>query len=184
MKPVSSVSSIYDNFSNQYRSYAEQRSQYCDSIDQYIIERLSASSDVLLDYGCGDGVRGSKIAKSLGSTRFYQADVSTKMLKLAASLGTADAYIDVKNESLEDSVLPIDSCVCLWNVLGHLSDTNERIQLLSTLYKSLKSGGQLIFDVNNRHNKAYGKFRSLFRILVDSLFPDESRGDIYYDLEN
>jgi hypothetical protein len=46
----------------------------------------------------------------------------------------------------------------------------------------LATDGVIFFDVNNRHNAAaYGWGRVLLRVVVDTLAPDERRGDTRFE---
>lgn len=176
----SAAARIYDAFAGEYRDYSEQKSRYIAAVDELIVEYFGESIECMLDFGAGDGVRGARLKQRLQCNRLIQADISSEMVARCEILGAAD---DVWGEeaSWPKTIDQFDLIVCLWNVLGHVSDRESRVNILRRLGSLMSPDGRLCFDVNNRHNKVYGKARILWRRIIDFLWPDERRGDAVFD---
>ena len=181
-----SISMIYDKFSSHYREYSQSRNKYLSSIEETIVSIFKSKVRNILDYGSGDGFRGVKIFESLKAKNLYLADISTEMLKKCLQHGKAKKVVDVREKNWEKQFSNIDLVMCLWNVLGHLDNTESRISTLKAFHSMLKTDGYLCFDVNNRHNEEYGFLRSKIRYLIDKFFPDFNRGDVkfYWEIAN
>ena len=86
-------------------------------------------------------------------------------------------------ENIKDLNQKFDAITCLWNVFGHVSTNEKRLNILKDIKKKLNPKGYLIFDVNNRHNaKQYGIIKIIYRVLVDKFFFNEKRGDAKYEI--
>ena len=105
------------------------------------------------------------------------------MLKKCLEHGKAKKVIDVRAKNWEKQVSSIDLIICLWNVLGHLDDTESRINTLNGFHSILKTDAYLCFDVNNRHNEEYGFLKSKIRYIFDKVLPDFKRGDVKFNWE-
>lgn len=181
-KDPNGCSKIYDAFAHHYRRYSEQKSAYIQSVNQLIIQRFGRAIVNMLDFGAGDGVRGMMLAKDLRCQRLVQGDISPEMLRRCQQLGAATEVWDL-NTSVLDRTENFDLIVCLWNVLGHVDGSDARASVLHQLKARLAPGGRICFDVNNRHNRIYGRVRVLARRILDWVYPDPRRGDAVFDWE-
>jgi hypothetical protein len=83
-------------------------------------------------------------------------------------------------DSLPDS--GFDAITALWNVFGHMENSEVRLRALRHMRAKLTAGGCIMLDVNNRHNQlAYGRVKVLGRRVIDTLAFDEKRGDAHYE---
>ncbi|WP_299968639.1 methyltransferase domain-containing protein [uncultured Roseobacter sp.] len=180
-EPSTDAATIYDAFAQKYRSYSETKSDYLSAVDRLVCEQLNGRAGVVLDYGAGDGVRGANLCEQIAPDAFYQADVSNEMIARCRSLGLAKQVFQVQDPDWSKDLPPLDTVMCLWNVLGHLPDTQSRRALLSELHALLRPGGTLIIDVNNRHYVGYGAFKTVWRRIIDAVKPDYARGDIRFN---
>jgi hypothetical protein len=99
-----------------------------------------------------------------------------------ACLQPADEIWQAPAQSLRETAQRFEAITCLWNVLGHLPGSEARIEALAGMRRLLAPGGQIFCDVNNRHNAhAYGRTRVLLRRFIDSVLPDERRGDASFE---
>lgn len=184
-KPVPNNSNqkndIYDQMAPHYRAYAEQKSVYIDAVNKAILDNLPSNLKSMLDIGAGDGVRAFNLARAANIENLVLLEPSSEMVRLCTDLpvsaiwhGTAD--------SLPASYDPLfDLITCLWNVMGHMPDTESRVRALRKMSALLAPGGRIMLDVNNRHNTAaYGKFTVFGRRLLDAIKPDERRGDVSF----
>jgi len=177
---TASTAEIYDAFAEEYRAYSKTKSAYISSVDNLILERFSNKAKTMLDFGSGDGVRGARVAKSLNIKSLYQVDISPEMVNRCQELDVAErVYLSDTNKWVEE-IPAVDIAVCLWNVLGHVPSQDERIAKLHDIRNSLKPGGYLCIDVNNRHNKSYGLIQAYARKILDTIWPDVRRGDVSF----
>jgi SAM-dependent methyltransferase len=172
---------IYDALAPYYREYAEKRSAYLAAVDSFVLENLPAGAASLLDAGAGDGVRGMALARRAGISKIVLCEPSAGMAARCRQFAPAAVW----QHAVED-IPPVgerfDVILCLWNVLGHLAGSAERVRALTRMRELLNEDGVIFFDVNNRHNAAaYGWGRVLARVIVDVLVPDERRGDIRFE---
>ncbi len=180
---MASTAEIYDAFAKHYRSYSEGKSAYINAVDGLIKKQFAKAPIRLLDYGAGDGVRGAALATEMGAGSLIQADVSDAMLAKCKELGVAKQLVDCKQPDWQQQIASCDAMLCLWNVLGHIPSTEARIETLRSLRDLLARDGYFCFDVNNRHNAAYGTLRVLGRRILDAVLPDYTRGDTSFDWE-
>ncbi len=72
-----------------------------------------------------------------------------------------------------------DVVTCLWNVLGHIVNAEDRTALLGAVSRLLPPTGRFFLDVNHRYNlRSYGVLPSSARWIRDLFFPDERNGDV------
>ena len=171
---------IYDTFAEKYRNYSISKGAYLDSIDRVLANRFKGKVDTMIDFGSGDGVRGSSLAKLLDVRTLIQADISDEMLKKCRELNQAAYYWDTKKPDWGDNDLQADLIVCLWNVLGHINGFDAQVKTLIKLAGLLKPNGSICLDVNNRHYVGYGRIQSLWRRFIDIINPKPSRGDVQF----
>jgi SAM-dependent methyltransferase len=174
------AATIYDAFSGKYRAYSETKSDYIGAVDSLIADQLRDRAGVMLDYGAGDGVRGASLAERMSPVQFFQADISAEMVARCSVLGLAEQVFLVSDPNWSDALPPLDTVVSLWNVLGHVPNTDARRALLAELFALMATGACLCIDVNNRHYVGYGRWTSLGRRILDGLRPDYARGDIQF----
>lgn len=176
--PKSAVA--YDEFSDVYRRYSNTKRAYIQSVDDLIVDKVNAAESIL-DFGSGDGYRGVQLKKRLHANRLIQVDVSEKMLDKCRLLDGSTQVINANDACWYKNIEGVDLVIALWNVLGHIETVEARRQTVALLLSFVKPGGFLVFDVNNRHNIAYGRCRTYGRRIIDRLWPDVTRGDAHYD---
>jgi SAM-dependent methyltransferase len=174
-------SELYDAMAPVYRDYAARRANYLDAIDSFVAESIPPAAQRLLDVGSGDGIRAMALARACGIATVVLSDVSSEMVQRCRMLGATEVW-HVPAQSLPDNGTRFDAITCLWNVLGHLAGHAERVAALRRMRDLLAPGGRLFLDVQNRHNaSAYGWGRVLMRVGIDTMWPDERRGDTSFD---
>lgn len=175
------VAEIYDALAPHYREYAEKKQAYISAVDRFICEQVATSPRNFLDVGAGDGIRGMTLARQLGIEETVLCDISAEMVLRCHQLKPTEVWL-APAEELPATERRFDLITCLWNVLGHLPGRAARVTALARMAALLSAQGVIFFDVNNRHNAAtYGRLRVLGRVVVDSLLPDERRGDASFD---
>lgn len=180
--PISSQ--IYDAFAPYYRHYSKSKSRYLDSIDRLVISNLPAKTKKILDVGCGDGVRGVGLFAKSRADELWMIDESTEMYRLALihkKENTKILQLDISNKS-QASTLPseyFDAVLCLWNVLGHITEYTKRVEAMSNIKKLLRKNGRLLFDVNSRHNiSSYGLKIVGKNLWNDLMKPSSDNGNV------
>lgn len=160
----------YDNLSKTYVQISEKRKKYLDSIDQEILNFLrSINVSSILDVGLGDGRRSNKYIKTLNFSEknFYGLEPSSKMYLKA--LNNLKEITNVYNKNVEsyETNKKFNVIMCLWNVIGHVSNLEIFIKKISKLSEH---NGYFIFDFNNIYNlQTYGIKNFLSNLLL-SLF--------------
>lgn len=177
---IRSTVNPYDLIANSYQEIADVRKNYIHSVDKLIIKYAPQKAISMLDVGSGDGKRAMALAKELKVKNITLCDSSKEMVKLCQKLKPNNVL------SCKAEELPIDPqydiITCLWNVLGHIGSSKKRIEALRRMSKSLNNNGVLFFDINNRYNaSAYGYFNVVYRMVIDRIFPNDSRGDTSYN---
>ena len=172
---------FYDLIATEYKNISLKKKIYLNSVNKIIIKYLRKKKNIL-DAGSGDGLRLEKIRKKLKNKNFSAIEPSKKMYGLFKK----NSKIPIKNiglENIKDLNQKFDAITCLWNVFGHVSTNEKRLNILKDIKKKLNPKGYLIFDVNNRHNaKQYGIIKIIYRVLVDKFFFNEKRGDAKYEI--
>lgn len=176
-----SSNELYDALAPSYRDYAATRSAYLDAVDGFVAERVPAGASSLLDVGAGDGVRAMALARRCGIGHVVLCEPSAALARKCRELPAEEVW-----ETAADAIPPtakrFDVITSLWNVLGHMRDSAERVRALVRLRGLLTPGGRLFVDLNNRHNAAaYGWLRVAGRVVLDALAPDERRGDASFE---
>lgn len=173
---------IYDHMAPHYRAYAEKKSAYMNAVDETILEFLPPNTTTMLDVGAGDGVRGVTLAGKAGITELTLLEPSAEMVKLCQSLPVKNIWHGSADDLPKSHTPPFDLITCLWNVLGHVPDSDARVRALKNMAALLKQGGIIALDVNNRHNaNAYGNITVAGRYFIDLIHPDVTRGDVSFD---
>lgn len=172
---------MYDALANYYREYSEKKSKYLESVDKLVINSIPDQAKNLLDVGAGDGVRGMLIAREKKIKRIILCDSSIEMVKKCRELNPSDVW-QINAEDLPETNERFDVIICLWNVLGHIETREKRVLALTKMKNLLSSTGLIFFDVNNRHNaSSYGLFKVIGRVIIDTINPDEKRGNTEYE---
>jgi SAM-dependent methyltransferase len=171
LKPIDA----YDALAPYYKSYAERRRSYIRAVNDIVISRVRHAAS-LLDVGAGHGNRATDIGRSVEARRVVLVEPSAGMR----------AYCPEGSEIWPCSISGISAAepsfeviICLWNVLGHVQDEQQRIHALHTLKKLLLPGGVIFLDVSHRYNAAsYGWMKTVARLAGDIFCPSEGNGDV------
>jgi 2-polyprenyl-3-methyl-5-hydroxy-6-metoxy-1,4-benzoquinol methylase len=166
----------YDRIAPVFPSLAEQRKPYLDSVDRIVIAEISPGSRSLLDVGAGDGTRARRIAQSRGIRELALIEPSVAMQRN----GLVDHSVrTLRAQDLHLLQAEFEIITCLWNVLGHISQPADRVEVLRQFARLLTPGGKIFVDVNHRYNaRHYGMLPTTGRFLHDRLFPGEKNGDV------
>jgi ubiquinone/menaquinone biosynthesis C-methylase UbiE len=174
-RAISDPVDAYDSFALHYRAYAAMRSRYLAKVEEIIISRAQGSQ-ALLDVGAGDGTRALRIAEQIGAKNVVLVEPS---LAMQAQCSERVEFMTCRASEIPHTGPSFHVITCLWNVLGHLRDTEERARVLAKLKSLLCPGGTIFLDVNHRYNAAaYGWPRTVLRILYDSLRRSHANGDV------
>ena len=171
----------YDAIAPLYAEYSEKYQAYLNTVDALVIDCLKSGMR-LLDVGSGDGRRLKKICDHHGLTDVVSVEPSKAMAALCHKTTGFPVHSLCGDALGELNEAPFDAITVLWNVFGHMTDSNIRLQTLKAMAKKLKPEGVIMLDVNNRHNQlAYGRFNVIKRRIIDALVFDETRGDAHYE---
>lgn len=175
------MNAAYDEIAPFYAEYSYSRSNYLESVEREILNRLRPELK-LLDIGSGDGRRLRRILDSSGITYCISIEPSAEMARLCRE-NVGVPVFERRGELLDEvEGSPFDVITAMWNVFGHVPTDELRLQTLKNLKNLLKRDGIIIFDVNNRHNaNSYGKFNVMKRRIIDFFNFDTKRGDARYD---
>jgi 2-polyprenyl-3-methyl-5-hydroxy-6-metoxy-1,4-benzoquinol methylase len=166
----------YDRIAPVFASLAEQRKLYLDSVDRIVIAEIWPGSRSLLDVGAGDGTRSRRIAQSRCISELALIEPSVAM----QGNGLVDRSVRMlRAEELNQLQAEFEIITCLWNVLGHISQTADRVEVLRQFARLLMPGGKIFVDVSHRYNaRHYGLLPTAIRFLHDRLFQSEKNGDV------
>lgn len=147
----------YDNLSYSYDYISEKRRKYLESIDQEILNFIKPLNiNAILDVGIGNGKRSNKFITKLNFSekKFYGIEPSEKMhLESLKIFNEKKNIININLESYQTHK-KFELIMCLWNVIGHVSNLEIFIKKVSELSSH---NGYFIFDFNNIYNlKEYG----------------------------
>ncbi len=167
----------YDALASCYKSLLESRRQYLRKIEEIVIAHMQGAKS-LLDVGAGDGSRTLKIAEAANITRLVLVEPSARMRGQCHQEQEVE-YWPCRAAEIPETAPQFDAITCLWNVLGHLQDNQERSFVLSRLRALLRPSGAIFLDVNHRYNAAaYGGTKTLLRMAHDLAFQSEKNGDV------
>jgi 2-polyprenyl-3-methyl-5-hydroxy-6-metoxy-1,4-benzoquinol methylase len=171
----------YDRIAPVFASLAEQRKPYLDSIERIVIAEISPGTRSLLDVGAGDGFRSRRIAQSRGISELTLLEPSAAMQR-NGPVDTSFANTSVRTMRAEDLHLlqaEFEIITCLWNVLGHITQPADRVEVLRQFARLLAPRGKILVDVSHRYNaRHYGMLPTAGRFLRDRLFRDVKNGDV------
>lgn len=166
----------YNELAKSYRSVSESRTEFIESINQYIVESAPtiAGGVRYLDIGAGDGYRSNIIIGALQPSHTTLLDNSAEMAGRIPQGDGLNVIISPIDEFESD--MEYDLVTCLWNVLGHFNNADQRMQFFHKVKMALSKSGQLVLDVNNRYNiNAYGH-KSVMKNLSDDLHSKPDAG--------
>ena len=176
----SNIIDAYDTIAPLYAEYSLQRQKYLDAVDKLIAHNLDDGTR-LLDIGSGDGRRLTKLQQLKNFDEIVAVEPSTKMAEICADK-TGLTVHNVFGEQIDKlNIGTFDAATAMWNILGHISSPQGRLNTLKNIGEKLSPEGKLLLDVNNRHNaSAYGVWTVMYRTIVDKVNFRESRGDARY----
>lgn len=177
---------IYNKFAPYYRHYSEQKSRYLATIDE-LVQKNAGHFESVLDVGCGDGVRGARLAKEMTPREFIMIDSSANMISLAKKFENSTIKvmeIDIIDDNfVETHKKYFDTVLCLWNVFGHITESDQRLTALVNIKNMMKENGVLCIDISNRYNISHYGFRSVLRnIWQDLIHPSKDNGNFSYEI--
>jgi len=145
------------------------------TIRRLIAKYKKSKGNDLLEVGCGTGRHMQHLKNKF---RVLGTDISAGMLSLARKnvKGVRFQRADMVTLNLGRE---FDVIICLWNVLGHIQTTEERLLTLTKARKLLTPEGVMFVDVNHRYNAVvHGWSRTLWNMLSDYFFWSDTNGDI------
>ncbi|WP_019415541.1 class I SAM-dependent methyltransferase [Paenisporosarcina sp. TG20] len=122
--------------------------------DKYVDKVVSSVENVkgksLLDVGCGTGVLSAKFAEQ--GFLVQGVDLSGEMLAIASNRFQKEGLnIPLFHQSMTelDGFQEVDVAILAIDSLNYLEDETQILQTLHGIYKLLKEGGHLFFDVHS-----------------------------------
>ena len=165
----------YDALASCYKSVLESRRQYLQKVEEIVVAHIGGAES-LLDVGAGEGTRTLRIGHAAGITRLVLLEPSAQMRNQCHE---AVEYWPCRASEIPETGCKFDVITCLWNVVGHLQNSDERSLVLSRLRTLLKPNGTIFLDVNHRYNAAaYGRTKTFLRMVHDLAFRSEKNGDV------
>lgn len=173
--PILSPVDAYNAFAPSYKSYAEARQRYRRTIDDIVVSQ-ARNAKSMLDVGAGDGRRALEIGRLLGIERIVLLEPSPAMRSRCPE---GLEIWPFRIEEMPDGPASFELITCLWNVLGHVQDAQQRSNALARLKGLLAPKGMIFLDVIHRYNAAaYGWSKTVARIIHDTLVPSATNGDV------
>jgi SAM-dependent methyltransferase len=171
----------YNSIASNYHLQALAKMNYLNAVDNYIIKAMAGSLvDNYMDVGTGDGRRALKLIQNLDIKGYkVLVDDSKEMLGLLEDIEGVDLFND--NVLNYKSSTKFSLITCLWNVLGHFSSKDTRINFFKLVEEQLKPGGVFICDVNNRYNISHYGFNSVAENLKNDQ-GDKDQNSGWFDL--
>lgn len=171
----------YDAIAPLYAEYSEKYRNYLSAVDQLVMHRLAPGMR-LLDIGSGDGRRLKNITGHHHLSDVVSIEPSGEMAALCRAR-TGFPVHQLCGDALDQlHEAPFDAVTVLWNVFGHMANSEIRLMTLKHIAAKLAPDGIVLLDVNNRHNqRAYGRFNVCKRRIIDAVAFDETRGDAHYE---
>lgn len=180
---------IYKAFAPYYRHFSEKKSNYIVKVDDLILTNLPTECKTILDVGCGDGVRGKRLFERIRGSEILMIDSCPEMSNLAKKFELKPKISVVALDIAEPESLGgipkghFDIVLCLWNVLGHITDPHKRCSAIRNMADSLRPGGRILMDVSNRYNVAYYGLKIVAgNIIRDIVSPNPNNGTIFYKI--
>jgi 2-polyprenyl-3-methyl-5-hydroxy-6-metoxy-1,4-benzoquinol methylase len=174
-KPPLTPIAAYDAFAPFYSGYANTRMPYLSSVENIVIVHAPRAGS-LLDVGAGDGSRALRIAHSTDMQHIVLLEPSAGM---RAQCPPNLEIWQYSASEIPDSELQFDVITCLWNVLGHLEEPEQRSSALVQFRKMLSPQGMVFLDFSHRYNaESYGWSMTFMRMAGDLFLRSEKRGDV------
>ncbi len=165
----------YDALASCYKSLLESRREYLRKIEEIVVARIQGAES-LLDVGAAEGTRTLRIAEAAKISRLVLLEPSAHM---RSECDQQVEYWPCRASEIPETSSKFDVITCLWNVLGHLQNSDERSFVLSRLRGLLNPAGSIFLDVNHRYNAAaYGGTKTFLRMVHDLAFRSEKNGDV------
>jgi 2-polyprenyl-3-methyl-5-hydroxy-6-metoxy-1,4-benzoquinol methylase len=168
----------YDRLAPYYSQFSLRRAAYLRGVEKLIGSRIPAGAASLLDVGSGDGSRALRIASAAGISRVVLLEPSSRMAGETPA-GSELWRVRIEDIDLARIVQRFDVITCLWNVFGHIANSEKRIRALANATQLLSPDSLLFVDVIHRYNvRSYGGVMTAARWLRDWLAPSETNGDV------
>jgi 2-polyprenyl-3-methyl-5-hydroxy-6-metoxy-1,4-benzoquinol methylase len=172
---ITDAVTAYDALAPFYKSISAARSPYLESVEK-IISTCVRGAGSLLDIGAGDAIRTCVIAETAGIRHIVAVEPSAAM---RAQCGKQVQFWKCKATEIPETGLKFDVIICLWNVLGHIQTTEERLLTLTKARRLLIPEGVMFVDVNHRYNAVVlGWSTTLWNMLRDYFFWSDTNGDV------
>jgi len=148
---------IYDQFASAYQRgpYIRFSQNLVDAILPDYLEEMGIKPSSLLDVACGEGTFAVGMAKS--GYKVTGIDQSQRMIALAKDRAREEA-VDVKFLVEDMRSIPFkeefDLVTCFFDSLNYLLTVRDLHQAFKGAYRSLRSGGFYIFDMNTIYGLA------------------------------
>jgi SAM-dependent methyltransferase len=124
-----------------------------------ILRSAGIQRGVVLDLGCGGGQLSARLHAA--GYRPVGIDVSAAMIRLARKRVSQSKFICASISTAE--LQPCDSAVALGEVFNYLSSAGEIVRAFKKVFRSLRPGGVLVFDIKEPLPGRGEKTRSVAR---------------------
>ena len=169
------AAAAYDAFAPYYKAYSKTKEPYLRRIEDIIIARANGAAS-LMDAGAGDGSRALRITLAASVKRTVLLEPSAGM---RAQCAEGSEIWPCEVSEIPDGMERFEIITCLWNVLGHVQGTQQKLFFLAKLKTLLSPGGMIFLDVSHRYNAAaYGWIKTIARMAHDLVLPSENHGDV------
>lgn len=172
-------SDFYNRYIELLDFHADKYEKSITLVDRLVSEEISKNSNIL-EIGCGNGKRSSRLIRILSPRNFIAIDSSSNMVKSSRRRGINAHVDDIKKYS---SDYKFDGVICLWNTFGHIGDKNEAIDALLSVANLLSSQGIFLLDLNNRYNFSHYRFSAILNLIRDVLHPSYDNGNFSFGAE-
>lgn len=168
---------MYKQFSNYYDllTFDIDYKKYAQNIFA-ILENQFISNGNILEIGCGSGNLTQELAKK--EYEILAFDNSWEMLNTAYSKLSDFENVNLISQDMYEfpyEDFEFDAVISLLDVINYITEEENLTTLFSSIYKSLKSGGAFIFDLNSEYK--------LKTVLADNTYVYE-KDNIFYTWEN
>ena len=136
----------------------DRRRVYNDAVDQIVSQsiRNSDRSIVVLDAGCGTGMRWAKLRMQFPNAVVHGIDSSPSMIEIARTRGLDEVLVcDFADILYPDSTFGV--ITCLFFPICYLASKSQRCRAISEFYRILKPNGLLFIDAINMWHVGEGK---------------------------
>jgi SAM-dependent methyltransferase len=166
----------YDALAPFYKSISAARSLYLEAVEKIIATHVRGAKS-LLDIGAGDASRTCIIAEGAEIPHVIAVEPSAVM---RAQCQKKVQYWECRAAEIPETDLRFDVIICLWNVLGHIQTSEERLVALAKARSLLAPNGVMFVDVNHRYNAVvHGWGRTLWHMIRDYFFWSGTNGDVF-----